>query len=81
LAKRKIDKWTKMIYKILHKKLKIKEYEPQENPDVTTYASEELAVPVPNLTCVVLFLLQTREVDSPLEFNQTCKNTAENPIL
>jgi hypothetical protein len=45
----------------------------------TTYASEELAVPVPNLTCVVLFLLQTREVDSPLEFNQTCKNTAENP--
>ena len=48
------------IYKTLHRKLKIEQHDPHENPGVNSGAMEVQVVSAPHLTSVVLLLLQTR---------------------
>jgi hypothetical protein len=49
-----MTKGQTMMYKTLHRKLKIKQHEPYYNPVVNSGAPEGLAVPVPIVTPFVL---------------------------
>jgi hypothetical protein len=51
MLKRKMTKEQTMIYNILHRKLKIKQYKPDYKPGLNSGAPERLAVPAP-LVCI-----------------------------
>jgi len=52
-----------MIYKTLHRKLKIEQHEPHQKPGVNLGASKELEVSVPHVTPVLL-LLESRRIEN-----------------
>ena len=56
MGKRKMTKEQTMIYNILHRKLKIKQYKPDYKPGLNSGAPERLAVPAPLVTPVMLLL-------------------------
>jgi hypothetical protein len=57
MSKRKSIKGQTIIYKLLHTKLKIEQYEPHWKLGVNSCAPEELAVPAPLVTPIAF--LQT----------------------
>ena len=56
MAKRKRTKRQTMIYKALHRKLKIEQYKPHYKQGVNSGAPEWLAVPASHVTPVMLLL-------------------------
>jgi hypothetical protein len=48
-----------MIYKTLHRKLKIEQHKPYQKPGVNSGVQDVLAVPAPHVTPVMLLLNDT----------------------
>ena len=59
MAKRKGTKEQTIIYKTLHRKVKIELHEPHLKPEVNSGVSEGLEVPAPHVTPIVLLLNDT----------------------